>query len=609
MANIILWEEIKIPNGKTSGSIKTTCPHCSHTRKKKSDPCLSVDLDKGVAKCWNCDNTSSKKESIYTLPDQSWRNYTELSDNMVKWFKEERGLSQKTLIDCKITEEKYYQPSLKKNVNNIVFNYFYGDVVVNKKYRSANKKFTQCKNAKKIFYGINDVSGHDHCYIVEGEMDKLAFWEMGIENCISVPNGAKDLNDIFDTCKKDLEGIEKFYIAVDNDEPGRELEDNLVRRLGAWRCEKINFNHKDANDQIIKDRINFKKCVDNPTKYPISGTFSALDLKDDILDYYRKGAEQTYKPSGEEWNEFNEIFSILPGQLTTVTGIPSHGKSNWLEWYVISLLKTYDFMKVSFFSPEHLPMSSHQAVLAEKFVGKSFEMGHPNRMSVDEIEEYINWSKDRIVLTTPDEDESANWDWIFKKFKEQIFNYGTNIFVIDAFNKVRRNSPDSLGEISDILGRLTAFAQAHRVHIFLVAHPTKMKKNEDGTYEMPSLYDVKGSGDFRDQTHNGIAVYRHFQEDGSGHTEIKNLKAKFKHQGSGNIGKSVNMMYDTDNGRYYKFGGKKNRKMLIEAPDREPELNLTETEQITEQEYYSAGSMSKHRPEIDESFYNEETPF
>jgi twinkle protein len=48
--------------GKTSGNFKTTCPHCSHTRKRKSDPCLSVRVDdSGVGvRCHNCGFTDGE---------------------------------------------------------------------------------------------------------------------------------------------------------------------------------------------------------------------------------------------------------------------------------------------------------------------------------------------------------------------------------------------------------------------------------------------------------------------------------------------------------------------------------------------------------------------
>ena len=175
---MIDWNKIdtKGKNPKANGEIQTLCPNCSHTRKKKTDKCLSVNIETGVAKCWNCEDTSfreKKSKAIsYDLPPQKWENHTSISDKVVKFFKG-RGISQKTLIECRITEEEYYQPQLSKKTNNIVFNYFYGITLLNKKFRSAEKAFTQCKNAKKVFYGINDLEGEKECYIVEGEMDKL----------------------------------------------------------------------------------------------------------------------------------------------------------------------------------------------------------------------------------------------------------------------------------------------------------------------------------------------------------------------------------------------------------------------------------------------------
>ena len=553
---MIDWNKIdtKGKNPKANGEIQTLCPSCSHTRKKKTDKCLSVNIETGVAKCWNCEDTSfreKKSKAIsYDLPPQKWENHTSISDKVVKFFKG-RGISQKTLIECRITEEEYYQPQLSKKTNNIVFNYFYGITLLNKKFRSAEKAFTQCKNAKKVFYGINDLEGEKECYIVEGEMDKLALWEVGIKNCISVPNGANDLNDVFETCGDELKAIEKYYIAVDNDEPGQKLEKALINRLGKWKCSKIEFiNGKDANDELMHSTFSLEDSLSNPIDYPVEGTFNAVDVWDDILDLYRNGDEETIKPKSVDFREFNKIFSILMGQLTTVTGIPSSGKSNWVEWFVTQLLCDHDNLKASFFSPEHLPMRKHHEVLAEKVVGKKFgssEFG--NRMNESELIKYREWSKDKIYLTAPEKGELVSWDWLLERFKEQCFKYGCNIFVIDAFNKVKRKNGESLSEIGETLARLTAFCQAYDVHVFLIAHPTKMRKIDGSEkYEMPDLYSVKGSGDFRDQTHNGLCVHRDYE---TGEVIVKNLKAKFKNQGSGSIGSFVTFNYDLNNGRYY----------------------------------------------------------
>src|SRR5690606_2777830 len=140
---------------------------------------LQVNIADGYGKCHYCevltfreDETKTEKEE-YTLPVQTWKNYTDLSEKLVKWLETERGLNQFVLKEMNITEEKYYQPQIGKEVNNIVFNYFEGEKLVNKKYRSPNKCFTQSTGGKPIFYNINSVIGAKEVYIVEGEFDVL----------------------------------------------------------------------------------------------------------------------------------------------------------------------------------------------------------------------------------------------------------------------------------------------------------------------------------------------------------------------------------------------------------------------------------------------------
>jgi twinkle protein len=41
---------IDVPNGR-AGELDVPCPECSPTRKKKKDPCLSVNTDEGT---WFC---------------------------------------------------------------------------------------------------------------------------------------------------------------------------------------------------------------------------------------------------------------------------------------------------------------------------------------------------------------------------------------------------------------------------------------------------------------------------------------------------------------------------------------------------------------------------
>ena len=113
---------------KTSGQVKTICPKCSHERRKKTEPCLSVNIDEGIWNCHNCGWTGSlKKQNEYmnkTYVKPIIKNKPKkYSENILKWFKE-RGISEKTLIQNKISEGEEWMPQISKKTNTIQFNYF-----------------------------------------------------------------------------------------------------------------------------------------------------------------------------------------------------------------------------------------------------------------------------------------------------------------------------------------------------------------------------------------------------------------------------------------------------------------------------------------------------
>jgi twinkle protein len=245
----------------------------------------------------------------------------------------------------------------------------------------------------------------------------------------------------------------------------------------------------------------------------------------------------------------------MRGQLSIGTGIPSHGKSNFTDDYVINLINDYD-LKASWFSPEHSPMQLYHTNLSEKVTGKNFwgkvNGQEVNRVTKEELTKYKEWGNEKIYLTDCEAGQLPTWDWLLKKFEEQMYSFGIDIFVIDAFNKVLLPKGNKLEEINIVLTKLTHFAQSNNVIVFLVAHPTKMQKNEQGIYGVPTLYDVSGSADFRNQTHNGYTIYRHFYDEQLGienETEFYNMKTKFNFQGE--IGSSVKFKYCLENGRFY----------------------------------------------------------
>ena len=559
-SKFIEWEKIEV-KGSQSGVKKTTCPACSHTRKKKKDPCLYVNFESGVAKCYNCERLSFRDDKpkqtsrVYELPNQDWRNYTNLHNKIVE-FCEGRRIKQKTLMDFNITQEVVFIPARGQKVNAITFNYFEGKAIVNKKYRDLDKNFTQIKGGKPIFYNINSVVGAEKVYIVEGEFDVLAMYEAGIKNVISLPSGANDNDDYWDNSKDYLKDVKEFIIAVDNDEKGNIIKEKIAQRLGRYRCKYIEWNGKDANDDLINGYI--EKSIQSARRFPVGGTFNSEDLLEDVFKLYRDGLPKTIWPKKPCFGNMHESFSVMRGHLIVGTGIPSHGKSTFTEWVALNLIDEEN-LKTSIFSPEHSPMELHMANLMQQAIGKPF-FGNTDgveRMTSEDIIRFKEWSKERLYLTTAENGKFATWDWIFEKFQEQIYTYGIDVFLIDAFNKLGLPSGNKKDAIDEVLTKLTQFAQMHNVMIFLIAHPTKMGNDEKGKQKIPTLYDVSGSADFRNQTHDGYTVHRVWDNPEAGiegYTSFYNGKTKMNFQGV--IGAEVKFKFHNPTRRYYVDGCK-----------------------------------------------------
>ena len=359
--------------GKTQG----TCPLCSSERQPKNQKlkCASYDWERGLGTCHHCDSSfqlhtyqrKGSSEKTYLRPDAlNVVDPKQITSKVFKWF-ESRGISQKTLDDLMVTEGPEYMPQTGKSENTIQFNYIVGDELVNVKYRDGRKNFKLYKGAEKVFYNINSTVGYDTCVITEGEMDVLALHEAGIKNAISVPNGAT-LNsnnlDYLDNCIDYFEDKEKVILAVDNDEPGIALQQELIRRLGAEVCFLTTFEDcKDANDYLIKyGKDKLVKRIEGARPVPLENVKTFKDIEDEITDFVKNGFKPGYQIGIPN---FDDIFSTYTGQFITVTGIPSSGKSDFVDQMVVGYNQKYQW-KTAFASPENAPTYLHAHKLMRK---------------------------------------------------------------------------------------------------------------------------------------------------------------------------------------------------------------------------------------------------
>lgn len=536
---------IQINTTKNNGEHQTTCPKCSHDRKKKTDKCLSVNLDKKTWFCFHCgfkgglSNTIEKIEYVKPV----WKNKTELSEKVVRYFEESRKINQQTLIDLKVSSGLEFMPQLNKEVETIQFNYFRNEELVNVKYRGANKSFKLHKGSELIFYNIDSLPGNKTVIICEGEIDAMTFHQCGYKNVVSVPNGANlNSNNLIylDNCINLFDEIETFYLATDNDIAGRKLRIDLAERFGIEKCKYIEFDeYKDANDLYIhKGQIAITEAFENAKYFPLEGVFTIEDIDLEINDMYVNGLDNGVKTG---MHDFDEKLRFAKGYITTITGVPGHGKSDFLDQLALKL-NIANGWKFAFYSPENKPTRLHVSKLARKLVGKKwFGNGRIELNELNEVKEFLN---KKFWFIKPEKDFTL--DSILKHVKQLKATNGVDAFVIDAWNKLEHKYGQSETKyIGESLDKLGSFCEENNVHCFLVAHPTKIQKQKDtGIYEIPNLYNISGSANFYNKTDNGITVYRNFIDN---QTEVYIQKVKFSHWGE--VGR-VDFKYHLDSGRY-----------------------------------------------------------
>ena len=545
-------EELGILLKRSSGYVKTKCPKCSHTRKNKSDNCLSVDIDQGVYNCHHCGwsgNVRFEKKKEYIKPPKI---AAEVNERVVEWFSS-RGISEPTVAHWKIGESLEYMPQVQKKRRCINFNYYRDNELINVKYRDAEKNFKLVSGAELIFYGIDNLKDTKKCYIVEGEMDALSLHEAGLYSVCSVPNGASKGSqklEYLDNCHSYFKDKEEIILCTDNDDAGLQLRNELARRLGSYRCKYVDFSDfKDANEVLIhKGAETLRNIIKNAKNFPLEGVLNLDNIWSNVLSFNENGIKNYSLGLGESDN----YLKIAMGEWSIVSGIPNSGKSDIVDQILCNLATKHDF-RCAMFSPESFPYEGHIKRIANKLNNKNCSSDDLNNTK-DFIEEHFFWIK--IDL------ENLTLKGILDAFRDLVFQKGINVCVIDPWNMLDHSAQRDFSYIGRILSEITQFCQQTKTHLFLVAHPRKIESVE-GVYKKPTLYDISGSADFFNKAYNGIIVYRCIGQKTSYKSDaVRIYIEKVKRKENGQLG-DFEVAPDFLNGGVYKPVDAENRKFEV----------------------------------------------
>ena len=481
-----------------------------------------------------------RAEPIAPIPIVSNANH-DLSQGSLLWL-QNRKISQATAEAFKLFTKD----------QKLCFPYYLDGDIVNIKSRTKDKKFLQEKNATKCLYNI-DMLQKDwknkttkSVIFVEGEMDVLALYEAGFKNVVSLPDGAPQTAKFksddkrfmaFEHSKWIFEADE-VIVATDADENGKALRLEIIHRFGKDICKVVNFPNmdgiqcKDANECLMHDGITvLQECIEYAEEFPVEGLHGVKEYHDSVQNIY-DGNEQKAFSTG--FKELDKIYKVMPSTFNLITGIPNHGKSNFLDQILLNLAENENW-NFAVFSPEH-STPNHIRRLLEKRCRKPFDIGLHARLTQEELNSGVEFLDNhfRFIENT---EEIPDIEFILSKAKVAKQRFGIKGLVIDPFNQISPNRDYTKREdehIRDIIAKCQQFARNHEIVVWMVAHPHKLQRNDSGVVPPPDLYQVSGSAHWANMSDAAIVVHRDFEDNST-----KIITRKIREQGLyGQIGQT-----------------------------------------------------------------------
>jgi twinkle protein len=438
---------------------------------------------------------------------------------------------------------------------------------VRRKYRrfevvEGKSKWSADKGGERIAYNEDALRDEDligqPLIITEGELDAVAAIQAGFPRTISVPDGAPQepvrdaadskayawLSDIRPLLTK--ERVSEVILAVDADDPGAALMQDLSVLLGRYRCKYLTYPKAPKDAQAALGRERCKDLNEVLQFYGAKGLVETVARAQwlRVDGVYRMGELPPLPPSvvyEPQFALFRDNFKCRLGDFSVITGTPGFGKTSFANDLFCGIAYE-NHLTVAWASFEQEPQRDHRRNLRSWFTGRrEIDLTDAERHAAD------RWIDAQHLFLIPSEHEDATLDWLLEKMEVAVTRYAARIVIIDPWNELEHSRRQDETE-TDYIGRairtLKRFAKAFKVHVCVIAHPTKSVKDGDGNYKMPTLYDISGSANWYNKADLGVIVHRENEDN----TIIKVQKSRY-HEVIGTPGE-VRMQFSKDERRY-----------------------------------------------------------
>lgn len=332
--------------------------------------------------------------------------------------------------------------------------------------------------------------------ITEGEFDCVALSQLGVPNCVSLPNGAQSVDKTFKTNYEFLQQFDKIYIAFDMDIHGEGAALKALSLISPEKYRRICFPCKDANDWIILNPEvtfdDFEALMENARKVEDKCITNMSDLPSDFYNEIDLGV-------GTGWDKLDGILGgIRIGEVTVITGDTGSGKST----FCINLLKNLAdqgkgvWINSYEMGPEMVNRKLASIVLKTKLKCRAF--------TEQEKLDYLKYLKNHNCFINS-KNNRVDIEILRKQFELALLVYNIRYILIDHLDYIYSNGKKktSLENIDEAVREIHSLAMEFKMGVILVVHPKQILDSKEIT-----MSDLKGSSAIKQYADNIIVVTR-----------------------------------------------------------------------------------------------------
>lgn len=375
------------------------------------------------------------------------------------------------------------------------------------------RRFQRTPGGHSGLFNVDAVRECRQVVLVEGELDAVSLWQLGVTNVASTSLGAQ--KNLPQDWRDALAQAEEVVLWYDDDEAGEEAVRGLLGHLGTHRCRvasipddlsdevmrRTGTRPKDAND-LLRAGVTREQVAEIIRAAPGIDNVSALPLSrwaDKLLDEVNRGSEALGVPYA--WPALQGLLrGCRPGEVTVITGHTGHGKTTWATQLAESFAGAGHPVLIS--SLENGPLSVARKCL-QRLLRRplsSLETDADRELAARAVARL-----DERPIYLLDLQGIQQLDVVLDTLEYARHRLGVRHVLLDHLHHLAHDPRvEERDALNQQIAAISAAAGRLGVHAWVIAHPRGAVEEDT----VPDGSSIRGSSSIKQVADNGITVWR-----------------------------------------------------------------------------------------------------